>query len=147
MHYPMCMLWWSIYKIAYFGSDNFRRKIQLYFSLGLEWIAWERMLMMILNWILEILELRIYSIDRSILNLIKLSPSVVRLIVVHHGSPQIEFISNVTVILRLIEFSSKIFEYFQNQLIRNPEFRIPNFGSNWSLPIIGNNRSRTSVVA
>ena len=80
--------------------------------------------MMIQNWILEILELRIYSIDRSILNLIKLSPSVVRLIVVHHGSPQIEFISNVTVILRLIEFSSKIFEYFQNQLIRNPEFRI-----------------------
>ena len=80
--------------------------------------------MMILNWILEILELRIYSIDRSILNLIKLSPSVVRLIVVHHSSPQIEFISNVTVILRLIEFSSKIFEYFQNQLIRNPEFRI-----------------------
>jgi len=48
--------------------------------------------MMILNWILEILELRIYSIDRSILNLIKLSPSVVRLIVVYRGSPQIEFI-------------------------------------------------------
>ena len=40
-----------------------------------------------LNWILETLELRIYSIDRSILNPIKLSPSVVRsLIVVDRGS-------------------------------------------------------------
>ena len=62
------------------------------------------MLMMNLNWIQQILELRIYSINRSILNLIKLSPSVVRLIVVHRGSPQIKFIFNVTVILRFIEF-------------------------------------------